>query len=122
MERPVNITEKAAAFIRKAVAEEEGCSGMRINVVSGGCGGATYELTFVKEINPSDLVSEEDGFDLYIASEALIFIMGMTLDYVSGPMGGGIVFENPNAKSTCKCGKSFCSENSDAPCGDTCAL
>jgi iron-sulfur cluster assembly protein len=115
-EKLISITERAADFIKEAVAKEKNCRGIRINMVPGGCGGTTYELTFVNEAGPGDLLSEEEGFTLFIASEAVIFIAGMTVDYISGPMGGNIVFENPNAKSSCKCGKSFRFEGADASC------
>ncbi|MDR1236143.1 MAG: iron-sulfur cluster assembly accessory protein [Holosporaceae bacterium] len=115
MEKLINITEKALDFIKKSV-EEEKCFGYRVNIVSGGCQGMVYELSFVKEIDPSDLVMQEDGVDIYISASAVIFISGMTMDYVSGPMGGNIVFENPNARSRCGCGKSFCSDDQQSAC------
>jgi iron-sulfur cluster assembly accessory protein len=118
-EKLINVTDKALDFIKTSIAQEQ-CLGIRVNIVSGGCQGATYELNFVKEIDPSDLIIKEGGVDIYVASKAVIFVSGMTMDYVSGPMGGSIVFENPNAKSQCRCGKSFCFLESDAPSGRGC--
>ncbi|MDR1983016.1 MAG: iron-sulfur cluster assembly accessory protein [Holosporaceae bacterium] len=115
----INITANALDFIKKAVAHEK-CLGVRINIVPGGCQGAVYELNFVKEIDPSDLLIQEDGVDIYIASQAVIFVSDMTMDYVTGPMGGSIVFENPNAKAKCGCGKSFCFSESDTSCNTGC--
>ncbi|MDR2158136.1 MAG: iron-sulfur cluster assembly accessory protein [Holosporaceae bacterium] len=116
-EKFINITDGALDFIRKAVAQEN-CLGIRVDVVPGGCQGTAYEISFVKEIDPSDLVMQEGGVDVYIASKAAIFVAGMNMDYVSGPMGGSIVFENPNAKSKCGCGKSFCFDDSGNSCGE----
>ena len=48
MQKIINFTESALDFLKKSI-EEEKCLGMRINVVSGGCSGMTYELSFVKE-------------------------------------------------------------------------
>ncbi|MDR0678450.1 MAG: iron-sulfur cluster assembly accessory protein [Holosporaceae bacterium] len=115
----INITDRALDFIKKSIAREQ-CLGIRINIASGGCQGAVYELNFVNEIDSSDLVIKEGGVDIYIASKAVIFVSEMTMDYVSGPMGGNIVFENPNAKAQCRCGKSFCFVESNTPCDTKC--
>jgi len=121
MEQLVSFTNAALDFIKKSVADEK-CLGLRINVVSGGCQGMTYEVKFVNEVDKSDLEMELDGVKIYIASKAVIFIAGMTVDYVKNPMGGNLVFENPNAKSKCGCGKSFCTEDSGGCCGGKCGM
>ncbi|MDR2723879.1 MAG: iron-sulfur cluster assembly accessory protein [Holosporaceae bacterium] len=120
MKKFIKITTKASNFMKKSIAEE-GCFGVRIDVAPGGCQGLTYEFSFVKEINSSDLVLEEDGVTIYIAAHVVPFISGMTVDFISSPMGGNIVFENPNAKSRCGCGKSFCMDT-DATCDRECCF
>ncbi len=35
-------------------------------------------------------------------------LTGTTIDYLDGLDDSGFAFDNPNAKSTCGCGKSFC--------------
>ena len=119
MENFINITESALKFIRDSIAENE-CLGIRVDIQSGGCRGMTYSLDFVREINASDLVVEYNGVKIYIASKAAIFVQNMTMDYVKTPMGGNIVFENPNAKLKCGCGKSFCVDDSGKSCDAGC--
>jgi iron-sulfur cluster assembly protein len=34
-------------------------------------------------------------------------LTGMIIDFVESLEGAGFVFENPNASSSCSCGKSF---------------
>lgn len=122
MEDFITITDAALDFLKKSVAEEK-CSGVRINVVSGGCQGMTYELSFVKDAaDPADLTLEKDGVFIYIAAKATIFVAGMTVDYQKTPMGGSIIFENPNAKNRCGCGKSFCLDggNTEERCSSNC--
>ena len=113
MEKILNFSEAALNFLRDSLKSEKNCQGIRIDVVTGGCQGMTYSMDFVKEIDPSDLKIEEEGFNIYLASRAVLFIQGMNVDYEKSAMGGSIVFKNPNAKATCSCGKSFCTENSD---------
>jgi iron-sulfur cluster assembly protein len=121
MENLIDITDNAIAFMKESIAKEN-CLGIRVNVIPGGCQGMTYELDFVKEINPSDLLLPKDGVNIYIASEAVVFISGATMDYVSGPMGGSIVFDNPNASSCCGCGKSFGMGEETSGCGGGCCF
>jgi iron-sulfur cluster assembly accessory protein len=120
MEKVVNITEKALNFIKRSV-EEEKSLGFRIDIVPGGCQGTVYELSFVREVDHSDLVMQEDGVDIYIAAQAVIFVTGMTMDYVSNPMGSNLVFENPNARFKCECGKSFRTDDENSFCSGVCS-
>jgi iron-sulfur cluster assembly protein len=38
--------------------------------------------------------------------KSLVYLRGMTLDFVRGMMGHGFKFLNPNAKGACGCGES----------------
>jgi iron-sulfur cluster assembly accessory protein len=120
MERFIYFTDRAKDFIKKSM-EGEDCLGVRVDVVSGGCHGLTYELSFVKEINPCVIILKEGDMNVYIASGAVAIVSGMTIDYVCSPMGGSIVFVNPNAKSKCGCGKSFCMESVNTSCARKCS-
>jgi iron-sulfur cluster assembly protein len=117
MDKIISVTQSAIDFLWSSIGEEK-CEGVRIDIASGGCCGMTYKLDFVKEISPSDVVIEEGGVKIYIAPRAVIFISGTCVDYVKTPAGGSIVFENPNAKSRCGCGKSFGTDDpNDNACG-----
>lgn len=119
MENFIKITPAALKFIKASI-EHEKCLGIRLDVKSGGCSGMTYEMEFVRDApNPADLLIEEDGARVYISSKSAIFVANMTMDYVTTPMGGNIVFENPNAKTKCACGKSFSTDDS-IPCSSEC--
>jgi iron-sulfur cluster assembly accessory protein len=39
--------------------------------------------------------------------KSMLYLFGMQLDYSSELIGGGFQFKNPNAESSCGCGKSF---------------
>jgi iron-sulfur cluster assembly protein len=119
MARIMTVTERALDFIKKSI-DNEKCDGIRVDIVSGGCCGMTYKLDFVKDIDAGDLLQEEDGVKIYVAPRAVVFISGMTMVYVSNPLGGSIVFENPNARLQCGCGKSLCPDDSSGACGRCC--
>lgn len=85
-------------------------------------------------IKKDDMVMEFDGFRLVCCSKSLLYLFGMQLDWspalsewegragscALGPtltrtralvildaVGGGFQFHNPQAESSCGCGKSF---------------
>lgn len=118
MDNFINITPAAIEFIKASINREK-CLGIRLDIKPGGCSGMSYEMEFVREPNPADLLIEEDGAKVYISSKSALFVANMTMDYVTTPMGGNIVFENPNAKVKCACGKSFSIDDS-TPCSSEC--
>src|SRR5581483_3502494 len=74
----LNVTEPAAAEIKKFMSGEEGLpetAGLRVRV-------------FV---------------DMFSAQ----YLNGVEIDYVTNVMGSGFTFKNPNATGSCGCGSSF---------------
>jgi iron-sulfur cluster assembly accessory protein len=70
----------------------------------------SYVLDFEEEKNvrPDDALMEyEGGFKLVTDPKSLLYLFGMELDWSSELIGGGFKFQNPNAESSCGCGKSF---------------
>lgn len=47
------------------------------------------------------------GVKVLIDNNALLHIVGTTMDYVEDELAEEFVFHNPNAKGTCGCGESF---------------
>ncbi|CAK0780639.1 hypothetical protein CVIRNUC_005122 [Coccomyxa viridis] len=83
---------------------------LRMGVRSGGCSGMSYHMDFEDEANvrAEDMVMEyEGGFKLVCDPKSGLYLFGMRLDYSSALIGGGFQFHNPNAASSCGCGKSF---------------
>ena len=82
---------------------------LRIGVKSGGCSGMSYTMDFVDSSasTGSDHIEYYGQLKCVIDPKSLLFIYGLELDYSSDLMGGGFKFSNPNAKTSCGCGKSF---------------
>lgn len=104
----INVTETAASKVRELL-ENEGTPehGLRIQVAAGGCSGLQYRLGFDTE-RDGDKIIEEHGLRVLVDLRSAVQLDGATLDYVDGLMGAGFRIDNPNAKSTCGCGESFC--------------
>jgi iron-sulfur cluster assembly protein len=44
---------------------------------------------------------------VYVEEGSLAYLDGAKVDFVIGLEGSGFTFDNPQAKSSCSCGKSF---------------
>ncbi len=108
----ITISEKAAEQIEK-IRNSQGAkpeTPLRVSVVSGGCSGLTYDLSFG---DPAEMKDENDkefeynGIKLIVDMKSFLYLAGTRLDYSDGLEGKGFHFENPNASRTCSCGESF---------------
>jgi len=106
----LNVTEPAAAEIKKFMATEEGLpetAGLRVRVVPGGCSGFQYSLNIEEESRQGDFVLDEKGVRLFVDMFSAQYLNGVQIDYVTNVMGSGFTFTNPNATGSCGCGSSF---------------
>jgi iron-sulfur cluster assembly protein len=104
------VTEPAANEIKKFMANEEGLpetAGLRVRVVPGGCSGFQYSLNIEEESRQGDFILNEHGVRLFVDMFSAQYLNGVQIDYVSGVMGSGFTFNNPNATGSCGCGTSF---------------
>lgn len=79
---------------------------LRVFVESGGCSGFQYGMSF-DEPKPDDTQLESEGVPILMDSASLAYLDGSTIDFDDGLHGKGFEIKNPNATSTCGCGKSF---------------
>jgi iron-sulfur cluster assembly protein len=81
---------------------------IRVGVRGGGCTGFTYVFEWADEIKATDKEFKGPGGEIGIVVDpkSLVYLGGMTLDFVRGMMGHGFKFNNPNAKGSCGCGES----------------
>ena len=107
-ERSITVTESAAkriAFLREQ--EQVGGANLRIAVSGGGCSGFQYGLSFDDQTNPDDRVFERNGVGVIVDDVSLDLLNGAEVDFVEDLMGASFQVRNPNASSSCGCGKSF---------------
>ena len=106
----LSVTEPAAGEIKKFMSSEEGLpetAGLRVRVVPGGCSGFQYSLNIEEESRQGDFILNENGVRLFVDMFSAQYLNGVKIDYVSGVMGSGFTFTNPNATGGCGCGSSF---------------
>lgn len=102
----INLTNNALNAVR-GVISTSGASGLRITVESGGCAGFKYIMGLANETKSDDTVIERDGIKLFVDNDSHQYLAGTTIDFVLAQEGSGFTFDNPNAKASCTCGKSF---------------
>ena len=64
-------------------------------------------MGLVTKANPDDIVVEREGVKVFVDPDSIRHLEGTTVDFVVGLENSGFTFDNPQAKSSCSCGKSF---------------
>jgi len=106
----LTLTERAAAEVKKFLAEEKvpvETAGLRVGVMPGGCSGFKYSLNVEDKPADDDVVVETGGVRCFVDGFSAPYLNGVTIDYRSDFQESGFAFENPNATGGCGCGTSF---------------
>jgi iron-sulfur cluster assembly accessory protein len=106
----LDVTDSAVVEIKKFMTGEEGLpetAGLRVRVVPGGCSGFQSSLNIEEDSRQGDFILDEKGVKLFVDMFSAQYLNGVKIDYVTGVMGSGFTFTNPNATGSCGCGTSF---------------
>jgi iron-sulfur cluster assembly protein len=104
----IELTDSAVSAIRSAIAGSDGpVQGLRIMVEAGGCAGYKYMMGLVADRQPEDVVIEKADIRVFLDPNSVELLQGTTVDFSVSLEGSGFTFNNPNASSSCSCGKSF---------------
>ena len=103
----VTITESAAQQIKGMLTVPENAGkNLRVYVEGGGCSGLQYGMVF-DEQRPDDVSSDFHGVSVLVDPFSANYLRGSVVDFSEALTGGGFKISNPNAHSSCGCGKSF---------------
>jgi len=113
----IEVTPAAIAQIvkltKRRLAEGKAVEGLRIGLRGGGCDGFSYVFEWAdKPAGARDHVLEFAGdaevstVRVLVDKKSMLYLAGTTLNFVTGLMGHGFKFENPNVKGSCGCGES----------------
>jgi iron-sulfur cluster assembly protein len=104
----IQISESAAREIEKQrVKRGTPAAAIRVGIRGGGCTGFSYLFEWDDgEPKPTDKVFDAHGVRLVTDPKSYVYLAGTELDFVSGMMGHGFKFNNPNVKGSCGCGES----------------
>ncbi len=104
------ITETAKQSLKALIKEHGGadCKGVRIGIKTKGCSGFSWDIDFANQIDATWVKEQiDDELSVYIEPKAMMFIIGVTIDYQETELEAGFIFQNPNEKGKCGCGESF---------------
>jgi iron-sulfur cluster insertion protein len=108
IERRIVLTENAAKRIAELkVQENVPTAYLRLAVSGGGCSGFQYGFSFDDQRQEDDELFEREGVGLVIDATSLELVDGAEIDFIEDLMGASFQVRNPNASSSCGCGKSF---------------
>ncbi|GBQ98779.1 HesB/IscA family protein [Asaia lannensis] len=103
----MQMTERAAARLKKLYEGANKGQLLRIGVNTRGCSGMSYDMSFVDTVSPGDERVTDHGVDVLIDRKATLFLIGTVMDYEVKDLESGFTFTNPNEKGRCGCGESF---------------
>ena len=104
----INMTDSAIAAVSRFIKSNPyPIAGLRIKVEGGGCSGYQYSMKLEQSAEEGDCQVECSGLVLLIDQASASLLGGVTVDFVDSMQGSGFTFSNPNATSSCGCGKSF---------------
>lgn len=105
----VTLTEGAVKKVRDYRDQDPQTAGklFRIFVEAGGCSGFQYGFAF-DEKRDGDTVVPCGDLEVVVDPESARVLKGSVIDYIEDFSGAGFSVKNPNAQSSCGCGKSFC--------------
>ncbi len=105
----VTLSDAACAKVVELLASETPNTKLRIFVQGGGCSGFSYGFTFDDVTNEDDFEIDITGspYKMLVDSMSNQYLESAVVDYVDDIMGSSFSIKNPQAASTCGCGKSF---------------
>ena len=105
----IELTREAVEQVKQMMAKHELDEGygLRVGIKAGGCAGFEYALDLEEGPGEKDRAYDFDGVTVFCDPKSYLYINGLTIDFKTSMLGGGFMFINPNASSSCGCGTSF---------------
>jgi iron-sulfur cluster assembly protein len=105
----ITVTETATKKIKQNLDKRGRGAGIRIGVRTTGCSGLAYTIEYVDEYTAEPGVTNfaQKDFVVLVDAKSLVYIDGLTMDWVRNGLNEGFDFVNPNERDRCGCGESF---------------
>jgi iron-sulfur cluster assembly protein len=103
------VTDTASKRIKQTLAKRGKGVGIRIGVRTTGCSGLAYVLEYVDKYTAEEGVTNfaQQDFVILVDAKSLVYLNGLTMDWVRNGLNEGFDFVNPNERDRCGCGSSF---------------
>jgi len=105
----ITVTDIAYKKIKLNLERRGKGAGIRIGVRTTGCSGLAYTMEYVDEYLAEVGVTNfaQKDFVLLVDAKSLVYLNGLTMDWVRNGLNEGFDFVNPNERDRCGCGESF---------------
>ena len=105
----ITLTELAATKVKSNLEKRGKGAGIMIGVRTTGCSGMAYKLEYVDmpPLTRDYMLYEQHGVKVWVNGKDLVYIDGMTMDWVKQGLNEGFDFINNKEKARCGCGESF---------------
>jgi iron-sulfur cluster assembly protein len=101
----VTLSDSAAARVKEIMAASQKPF-LRVGVKNGGCAGMEYVMEYADAPEPLDEIVEDQDVRILIKANAVLFLIGSTIDYETSQLSAKFSFRNPNQTDACGCGES----------------
>lgn len=99
----IHVTDEA----RERLEEQTEGRYVLISAEPGGCAGLHYGMSVHDAAGDEHEIVESDGLFFLVDANHVPLFDGITIEWQDTMLGGGFTIDNPNAQSSCGCGKSF---------------
>ena len=105
----ITVTDTAYKKIKLNLERRGKGAGIRIGVRTTGCSGLAYTMEYVDKYEVEQGVTNfaQKDFVLLVDAKSLVYLNGLTMDWVRNGLNEGFDFVNPNERDRCGCGESF---------------
>lgn len=105
----ITVTETAKKKIQQLLKNRGKGIGIRVGVKTTGCSGLAYTIEYVDKYDAEVGVTNfaQPEFAVLVDAKSLVYLNGLTIDWVRNGLNEGFDFTNPNEKDRCGCGESF---------------
>jgi iron-sulfur cluster assembly protein len=105
----ITVTDTAYKKIKQNLQKRGKGVGIRLGVRTTGCSGLAYTMEYVDNYEAEVGVTNfgHQDFILLVDAKSLVYLNGLTVDWVRNGLNEGFDFVNPNEKDRCGCGESF---------------
>ena len=103
------VTDTAQKKIKQLLKNRGKGVGIRLGVKTTGCSGLAYTIEYVDEYTAEIGVTNfaQPEFAVLVDAKSLVYLDGLTVDWVRNGLNEGFDFSNPNERDRCGCGESF---------------
>jgi iron-sulfur cluster assembly protein len=105
----ITVTDTAYKKIKQNLERRGKGAGIRLGVRTTGCSGLAYTIEYVDEYLAEVGVTNfaQKDFVVLVDAKSLVYLNGVTVDWVRNGLNEGFDFVNPNERDRCGCGESF---------------